>query len=140
MHLDDWRIVHRDELAPWFAAERARWMSTLCWDTSATWQMVEAARHAGSLPGFVVRDDAGVIQGWSFYLKHRGELQIGSVIAPSPLATEMLLSGIFQSPEARSVDRWMAFGWFDAPGLVNALEARGMEVETYRYLHRALQG
>ena len=32
----------------------------------------------------------------------------------------------------------MAFGWFDAPGLVNLLRIQGVRSERYRYLHRDL--
>lgn len=138
MRLDDWRTASADELAPHYAVERQRWMSTLCWDTSKTWVTVEAARRAGTLPGLVLRDEGGIVRGWSFHLQHRGELQFGNLVAPSAPATEKLLSGVLQSPEARSANRWMAFGWFDAPGLINGLHARGMGVEDYRYLHRDL--
>lgn len=136
MRLDDWRTAPADELAPLYAAEHARWLSTLSWDTSSTWQTVESARRAGTLPGFVLRDEGGAVRGWSFHLQHRGELQFGNLVSPSTHATEQLLRGVFQSSEARSANRWMAFGWFNAPDLVNLLHARGMGVESYRYLYR----
>jgi ribosomal protein S18 acetylase RimI-like enzyme len=138
MQIDDWRTATPSEIAPCYAAERTRWRSTLHWDTTRTWQTVEAARSSGALPGFVLRDEFGAIRAWSFHLLHRGELQLGSLVAYSLRATECLVKAIAESPEARSASRWMAFGWFDAPGLANLLRIHGVRSERYRYLHRDL--
>jgi ribosomal protein S18 acetylase RimI-like enzyme len=140
MHLDDWRSASSLEMARCYAAECARWRTTLRWDTTRTWESVEAARGSGALPGFVVRDDTGSILAWSFHLLHRGELQLGTLIAYSQRATESLVKAIAQSPEARSASRWMAFGWFDAPGLANLLRIHSVRTERYRYLYKELPG
>ena len=140
MQLDDWRGASSLEMARCYAAECARWRTTLRWDTTRTWESVEAARRSGALPGFVVRDDTGSILAWSFHLLHRGELQLGTLIAYSQRATEKLVKAMAQSPEARSASRWMAFGWFDAPGLANLLRIYGVRSERYRYLYRELSG
>jgi ribosomal protein S18 acetylase RimI-like enzyme len=138
MRLDDWRTASPDEMARCYAAECARWRSTLHWDTARTWQTVEAERVAGTLPGFVLRDEAGAIRAWSFHLLHRGELQLGTLVAYSQRATESLVKAMSESPEARLSTRWTAFGWFEAPGLVNVLRTYGVRSERYRYLYRDL--
>ncbi len=138
MRVDDWRTASPDEMAPCYAAECARWRATLGWETGRTWEAVEAARRAGLLPGFVLRDTNGAIRGWSFHLLHRGQLQLGSLVAPSPGATGRLIDALLQSSEARSASQWMAFGWFDAPDLVTLLRQHGAAVESYRYLSRSL--
>ena len=77
----DWCASAPSAIAPLFEAERALWLSTLHWDTRVSWAIVEAARTAGSLPGFIAIDVRGAIRGWTFYLWHEQALQVGAFVA-----------------------------------------------------------
>jgi ribosomal protein S18 acetylase RimI-like enzyme len=135
----DWRSSSATDVAPLYAAEVASWMSTLHWDTRASWTIVEAVRAAGSLPGFIVRDAQGAIRGWTFYLRHEGALQVGAFTADSPEASATLLDAITSSSHAASASAIVFFTFSTAPGLAVLLEARGFAVEQYRYLQSGLK-
>lgn len=130
----DWRFLNEHEAAGLQDAEAARWLSTLHWDTRATLARVEAARHAGALPGQAVRDAHGALRGWTFYLVHESVLQIGAFVADSSDTTQALLDATLASPEAAAVSSAMCFVFSSAPGLAELLTARGFAVERYRYL------
>ncbi len=140
MKADDWRISPSAEIAPLYEAETARWASSLHWDTRESWTIVEAAREAGGLPGFVVRDARGAIHGWTFFVRSDAAIQIGAFAADSQDTTVILLDAIAASPHAASVSALVLFAFSDAPGLTAELQARGFVVERYRYLQTDLRG
>ena len=65
MNTRDWRTVSSAEVAPLYQSEIDRWDAALHWDTRANWRLVEAARAAGTLPGVVVHDGSGAVEGWA---------------------------------------------------------------------------
>jgi ribosomal protein S18 acetylase RimI-like enzyme len=130
----DWRFLAAPEAALLQRAEAERWLSVLHWDTRATLARVEAARHAGGLPGYAVRDAEGTVRGWTFFLLHQGILQIGAFVADSIDATRALIDAILAAPEATNASAAMCFVFSTAPGLIEELTRRGFAVDRYRYL------
>jgi ribosomal protein S18 acetylase RimI-like enzyme len=136
----DWRLSPPAEIAPLFETERALWLSTLHWDTSASWRLVEGARAAGSLAGFVAVDEGGAIRGWTFYIWHDETLQVGAFVADAPEATAALLDAIAAEPHAAAASACVVFAFSIAPHLTAELKARGFAVERYRYLETGIAG
>jgi ribosomal protein S18 acetylase RimI-like enzyme len=134
----DWRTVSSAVIAPLYQSEIARWDAVLHWDTRANWRLVEAARAAGTLPGVVVHDASGDVQGWAFYLLHRDVLQVGALVCRSPAATAAILEAILDSPEAAIASSVTLFTFADAPGLNGELQQKGFATSHYRYLQRSL--
>lgn len=134
MRCDDWRSFDADAIAPLLAAEADAYRAGLAWDVAEAWKVVEPARAAGRLPGFVVTDDLGRPAGWACFLRHRDALQVAMLVASSNDVTARLIHAIERSDEARDA------GWAclclpeHAPGLPDALAGAGYEVSTYRYL------
>jgi ribosomal protein S18 acetylase RimI-like enzyme len=54
--------------------------------------------------------------------------------------TTALLDALAASAEARAARRWIWFGYFEAPGLAEAIGARGGTVARYRYMRCPLGG
>jgi ribosomal protein S18 acetylase RimI-like enzyme len=136
----DWRLSPPSDIAPFFETERTLWLATLHWDTRASWGIVESARAAGTLPGFVATDEQGTIHGWTFYLWHDQALQVGAFVADSPEATAVLLDAIVVSPHAATASAWVVFAFSIAPDLTAELKQRGFAVERYRYMEVAITG
>ncbi|HQZ37905.1 MAG TPA: GNAT family N-acetyltransferase [Vicinamibacterales bacterium] len=134
MQARDWRDADDAVVANLYAGERARWHDTLSWDTSAMWSVVEAGRRAGTVVGAIARDVHDAPAGWCFALLQDGTLQVGGFLANSTEATAALLETLAASADGRAARRWLWFGYFDAPGLDQALAARGT-LARYVYLH-----
>lgn len=140
MRAHDWRDEREAVLASLYAAEIARWRDTLSWDTSGTWTVVEAGRRLGTVMGAIACDEADTAAGWCFALLDRDTMQVGGLVARSADATRLLLGTLAASPAGRVARRWVLFGWFDAPGLPEAIAARGGTAVGYVYLSRSLRG
>lgn len=140
MTVVDWRAAPEADVAACYAVERATWTRRFSWDTTDNWRHVEAARAAGTLPGFLVFDvsDETTPAGWGFHLLHRGTLQIGGIAAASPDAVTALLDRMLASPEAARARDAMAFIPETETPARAALLARGFAVRTFRYLARPL--
>jgi len=119
----DWRDLPAPFVEPLYQAEINRWATTMSWDTRATWQQVERARSAGSLPGFVAEADGG-IAGWTFCLLHRDSLQVGAVVASSPAATMALVDQVLVSEEARVASNVMVTVQLVGPLMLNRTACR----------------
>lgn len=137
MTVVDWRAAPEADVAACYAAERAAWTRRFGWDTTDNWRHVEAARAAGTLPGFLVCDGA-VPAGWGFHLLHRGTLQIGGMSAASLDAVTAMLDRMLGSPEAARARDAMAFIPETETPARAALLARGFAIRTFRYLARPL--
>jgi ribosomal protein S18 acetylase RimI-like enzyme len=136
----DWRTLPPERVAPLYRAEIERWAGALDWDTAKDWQEVEKGRRLGAVAGIVVVDDAGAIAGWSYYLVHKRSLQIGSFIAASDAAAQVMLEAMLGDEARASVDTVTLFAFADAPNLAALLRLRGLTVDRYWYLGRELQG
>ena len=135
---EDWCHVPRDRMAALYAAETERWASVLEWDSAADWVEVEQGRLLGTVDGVVVTDDRNQVVAWSYYLIHRGTLQIGGFRAASEAASQMMLDAIMTDDVLAKVEGVTFFAFTDAPDLGAALRRRGMAVERYWYLGRDL--
>src|SRR5262245_50559619 len=135
----DWRTLPAARVAPLYAAEIERWGSALEWDTAKDWDEVEKGRQLGTVAGIVVVDDSGVGVGWCYYLVHQRSLQIGSFIAASDAAAQVMLDAVLRDEIRASVDTVTLFAFADAPNLAAALRLRGLTVDRYWYLGRELQ-
>jgi ribosomal protein S18 acetylase RimI-like enzyme len=138
MNVYDWRTLSSAEVAPLYQSEIARWDAVLHWDTRANWRLVEAARAAGTLPGAVVHDASGAVQGWAFYLLHGDVLQVGALVCRSPAATGAVFGAILDSREAEAASSVTLFTFADAPGLAGELQQGGFATSHYRYLQRVV--
>jgi ribosomal protein S18 acetylase RimI-like enzyme len=132
MRIEAWNLASSAEMAHLYRAEHRRFLSVLGWETTATWTTLEPARAAGHLPGLVARDASGAVRGWTFYVRRGGELQVGGFTsapdACAPLVDRLLADAAVLAPVAVRV-----FGYTDAPGLAEALAARGFSVGGYDY-------
>lgn len=137
MTVVDWRTVPASEVAGCYDAERACWTTRFNWDTTDNWRHVEAARAAGTLPGFVVCDGS-TRAAWGFHLHHRGTLQIGALTAVSADAGSVLLDRMLASPEAARARDAMAFLPETDRPVRAVLAARGFAVRTFAYMVRTL--
>ncbi len=141
MPVVDWREVDQGRMASLFDREAARWRERLDWDYAPTRRMADGARSAGSLPGFVALDDrSGNVTGWTFFLVHRGALQIGALVAERADVVRLLLDRVLDSPEASLAQRYQVFGFPVSGSLEVALLRRRFVVEPYHYLASGLSG
>lgn len=138
LRCEPWARARSDEMATVFAAESARWRRALDWDTSGLWPVLEQARAAATLPGLVLRDDAGAIVGWTYAVLRESELLCGALAAPDPHATRQLVDAIMAWPEAAAASRLVCFAYADAPGLDHVLSSRGFALDPHEYLSRPL--
>ena len=131
---EDWRGLGAEEASALVVAEALIWKHRLDWDVSAAWSVVESARAAGRLPGLVARDPAGRVTGWTCFLVHRDSLQVALLVAETRDVTAALVDGIVSSTVAACTTRFALSVRDAAPGLRDALLARGFGATTYRYL------
>jgi ribosomal protein S18 acetylase RimI-like enzyme len=131
---EDWRGLGAEEAAALVVAEALIWRHRLDWDVMPAWNVIEPARAAGRLPGFVARDPSGRVTGWTCFLVHGDALQVAMLVAETRDVTLALVDGIVSSTEAASATRFALSVRDAAPGLRDALIAQGFGVATYRYL------
>src|SRR5262249_55219915 len=86
------------------------------------------------LPGFLSIDDAGNVDGWTYFLLHGSELQIGAIDARSEAATAALVDAVLASDEAARAAGVTLFAFASAPGLQDHLARHGFIIERYEYL------
>ena len=138
MRVEDWRQLPESLFDPLYEAEAQRWRVALNWDTRPTLQIVERARRAGTLPGYVLRGPGHSIIGWTYFVVQNGVVQLGSLLARSSDGLRMLLDGVLKSPEASVAREVMCFAFPDSSACESALARRRFDVTRYWYLRRAL--
>ena len=138
MILRDWREADPAAVNACYERERQHWLDGLSWDTTWTWATVEQARFARGLPGFLATDDAGRVEGWTFYVVDDGVLHIGGLVANSDAATRSLLDGVLHGSRQTGAEATACFVLDRAAGLAGALEHHGFRVEQFQYLSLAL--
>ncbi len=131
---EDWARVPAAEMAECYRREADRWRGQLDWDTTGTWSTLDDARRSGGVPGFVTRDQTGAVAGWTYYLLHGDELQIGALVASSPETAADLLDAVLNSPSASLAARTLFFAFTGAPGVMEVLAQRGFHVDVTHYL------
>jgi ribosomal protein S18 acetylase RimI-like enzyme len=129
----DWRTCAADEATLLLEREAEAWRRELDWDVRHSWRVIEPARAAGVLPGFVARDAHGRITGWTWFLVNHGCLQVAALVATDRRVVRTLVDAIMFSPEAQAIQSsvWSVRG--TPPGLVEALGAYGLAVAPYAY-------
>ncbi len=135
----DWREASSDLTTPLYATERARWATALDWDSGINWVVIEAARAQGTLPGYLVLDNAGKVAGWAFYHLHEDILQIGGLTSRTSSIARSLLDTIMRSPEAARAKDVSCFVLPDGPSLT-AFVQRRFDALRFRYLRRTING
>ncbi len=138
MICDDWGDIETASLEREFAREHVRWAEALHWDLGESLRLIERARGARQLSGLVVRDRAGRIAGWTFYLLRNEILEVGALVGRSASATRHLLDGILASPEAELAKELSCFVFPTSPSLRSALERRHFSVTRFPYMERTL--
>ena len=131
---DDWRTYAADAIAPLIDAEAQAWRRELGWDVTESWQPVANARAVGALPGFVTRDAAGTITGWTWFLEHRGTLQVGALVAATAAAAHALVDAIVTSASASRTRQMILCLRDPGAAVIEALAARDIEITRYLYL------
>ena len=139
MICEDWRRVPAAVLRPLYAAEQDRWLRRLDWDQTWSWDTIERARGAGLLPGRIVRDDAGVVVGWIYFLLEDGTFQIGGVAGRSPDVVDRLIGAALSSPEADRAARHGGFLFPETVAVEQAFARHGFAMHRFLYLTRVLR-
>jgi ribosomal protein S18 acetylase RimI-like enzyme len=134
MILRDWRDADAALMQVCYARERQSWQADLGWDTSWTWTTVEQARVSWGLPGVLACDEEGSPIGWAFAMRDGSALHIGGVVAVSARVTAVLLDALLG--DVAPASNVACFVRERAPGLGDALTARGLTVERFLYLRR----
>lgn len=137
MRAVDWRTVDAGVVAPFYHAETRHWRRAFAWETHDTWRVVEEARRAGALPGFLAVDGAGDVHGWTFCHPAGSTLQVGALVAAHAAAADTLLDAIVATAGAA---RMRAIrGCFPRRAGVSDAFARGsLRTSRYLYLSRRL--
>ncbi len=138
MTIEDWRDTDAAVVRGLFAAEEARWRTTLRWDTEASWQIIEEGRLRGHVPGWILRSRSGEVRGWTYYVLHDGELQIGGMVAGRAIEMRQLLDRVLDSPEASLASSLSALVFPASASLVSALARRRFVVRRSLYLSKPL--
>ena len=128
----DWRGWSSHHIAPLLRREAERWARDFHWDQRWSFTHVESGRESGRLPGLVVTGPNGVTHGWTFFLRHGEQFQVGIVVSDSAEATRALVQAALASPLAD--DAAIVVFSPDAPGLAAALQDHGVRTEAYDYL------
>ncbi|MDO8837274.1 MAG: N-acetyltransferase [Vicinamibacterales bacterium] len=138
MIVEDWRDAEPAVVETLFETEAARWDRALEWDSRASWAVVEAGRRRGHVSGWLLRASTGDVQGWTYYLLHDGELQIGGLTASRSSDYRLLLDRVLDSPEASRASWVSAFVFPAPPSLVSALSRRRFAVRRSLYMRKVL--
>jgi len=128
----DWRGWPAESIAPLLEREAGRWARDFHWDQRGSFAQVEAAREAGRLPGLVAAGVGGTAQGWTFFLRHANEFQIGTIASNGVATTRALLTAALSSPLAEQAS--VVLFAPAVPGIEEALHAHGVRTEAYDYL------
>jgi ribosomal protein S18 acetylase RimI-like enzyme len=131
--VQDWRQCGAAEVGALLRAEAAVWQRQLGWDTTESWSVIEPARAAGALPGFVARDSSGQVVGWTWFLLHRGCLQIAALVAAREEVVRALLDAIMESEAARAATACVCSVRGTPPGMLDMLAGFGLRATTYAY-------
>lgn len=131
--IQPWAQAASGDLAPAFDAEAARWRRDLAWDTRDLWPAIERARVSGRLDGLILRDDAGAIAGWTYFVTRGDDVHCGALHAVDAAATATLLDALLATADATRAERVLFFVYPDAPGLDTLLVQRAFDLDPHEY-------
>ncbi len=140
MILTEWRDHPADVVRPLQEAERVRWLSRLGWDLTGPTEIIEEARSAGFLPGYVVSDDRGRPLGWTYFVLHDGMLQIGGLATTRGSVARALRDAVLTYPEAGLARRLSCFVYPGCEGVTSAFLRQRFALTESHYLTRDLRG
>lgn len=138
MILEDWRDASADVVQGLYDAERRRWEARLHWDPAPALAVLEDARQAGLVAGWIARDADGAALGWTYYLLHDGLLQIGGLVASRPSVARRLIDAALESPEAALARGWSGFLFPESDSIRSALTRQRFLLRETVYLTRQL--
>jgi ribosomal protein S18 acetylase RimI-like enzyme len=138
MTFEDWRDASHEVVQALFASEERRWSRDLGWDTASLWAIVDEGRRRGHVPGWILRSRNGDVLGWTYYLLHDGDLQIGGLTAGRATDLRLLLDRTLESPEASLATSMTVFVYPAPASLISALTRRRFSVRRSLYLTRLL--
>jgi ribosomal protein S18 acetylase RimI-like enzyme len=134
----DWRDASAQDVASLLDAERRRWIDTLKWDPAPSLAIVEQGRRAGAVPGWIARNPAGGVEGWTYYILHDGSLQIGGVTASRPAVARQLIDAVMRSTEADLARRLSCFVFPESRSIESAFERQRFTMGETCYLLRPI--
>jgi ribosomal protein S18 acetylase RimI-like enzyme len=135
---EDWSEAPAAVTRALYDAEIERWGHALEWDTATNWAEVERGRRLRTVRGWLARDRAGTVQGWTFYLQQGNSLSIGGFVSSSDVCTTLLLDCTFNDAAMAEIDTVTFFAFADVEGLAPALKRRGLTAGRSWYLGRSI--
>lgn len=133
----NWRDLPAEAIQPLYDAECRRW-APLGWDYAPACASIEHARRAGGLAGLIACDGTGQPVGWTYFLLHRGRLQIGTLVGPDRAILDGLLGAVLRSPEARASSGIACFLYPPVPKAHVILSSRHFQVWPHHYMRLQL--
>lgn len=133
---EDWRTAPDELVLTLIAAEARRWLGDLGWDVATSWAVLNPARRAGVLHGYIARDHAGGVVGWTCFVLHQGTAQVAILVSSDASTTRALVAAITGSKAATKATG-CTFFVREAPGLGDCFSPDTFVVERYRYKSKA---
>jgi ribosomal protein S18 acetylase RimI-like enzyme len=133
MNITDWRELEPARILPLYEQQGREWTETLGWDLTPSWNVIERARAAGMLPGFVSMNSRGVIDGWTFYMRQNDVVQIGALVGHGATPVRDLLEAILDAPEATGASELTCLLYPARPNALSALTRRRFVLQRLRY-------
>ncbi|MCC7010604.1 MAG: GNAT family N-acetyltransferase [Acidobacteria bacterium] len=138
MTCHDWTNCTVTEARALVDAEIAAWLAELSWDVRESWRVIEPARRAGQLPGFVVRDRHGRPVAWAACTMVARAWHVFALSAAEREAATLLVDAIAVAAGLAGAARIVFSVRDSTPALAPVLASRGYRVERYRYLMKPL--
>ena len=138
MTCHDWRTCTAEEGTALVAREVEAWFAQMAWDVRDTWRVVEPARRVGQVPGFVVRDSARRLVGWTACTQVGQTWHVFVFDAPNTAVATLLLDAIAAAADEAAATRIVFCVRDTTPVLQDLLALRGFLVDSYRYLSKPL--
>lgn len=136
----DWCDEAADVIAPLLAGECRAWKAQLGWHLAEDWAVLEPARQARWIPGWVARGArTGEVRGWAFAVDCVADAgrqrQVGALVADTCETTEALIDAVLAPPCPATVTVFLR----ETPASAAAAWcARGFAVQPYEYLQVSL--
>lgn len=132
----DWCNETTEVITPLLAGECQTWDTQLGWHLADDWAVIEPARQARWIPGWVARSaQAGEVRGWAFAVDRvedgLRERQVGALVADSVETRHALIDAVLAPPCPLAVT---VFVRETETSSAEAWRARGFAVQPYEYL------
>jgi len=136
----DWCNETAEVIAPLLADECRTWEAQLGWHVADDWAVIEPARQARWIPGWVARSArTGEVRGWAFAVDRvvdaQRERQVGALVADSVETSHALIDAVLAPPCPMAVTVFLRA---TPTSPAEAWRARGFAVQPYEYLQISL--